>query len=82
MADVKLPVTKSYAGRLTFGGSFVKTDGTRPTSYYQPQGRLQLPVTPKLEFFSEWRYYGMSQTVYTFEGFRAHTFTGGVRLLM
>jgi hypothetical protein len=75
-------MSKTYSGRLTFGGSFVTTDGTRATNYYQPQGRLHLPVTPKLEFFSEWRYYGMSQAVYTFEGFRAHTFTGGVRLLM
>ena len=82
LADVRLPLAKNYSGRLTFGGSFVNTDGTRSTNYYQPQGRLQLPVTPKLEFFSEWRYYGMSQAVYTFEGFRAHTFTGGVRLLM
>ncbi len=82
MADVRLPLSKTYSGRLTFGGSFVTTDGTRATNYYQPMGRLHLPVTPKLEFFSEWRYYGMSQTVYTFEGFRAHTFMGGVRLLM
>lgn len=82
MADLRLPISKSYSGRLSFGGSFVTTDGTRSTNYYQPQGRLQLPVTPKLEFFSEWRYYGLSQTVYQFEGFRAHTFTGGVRFLL
>lgn len=82
MADLRLPFSKGYSGRLTFGGSFVTTGGTRPADYYQPQGRLHLPVTPKLEFFSEWRYYGMSQAIYHYEGFRAHTFTGGVRLLM
>ncbi|MBI4890702.1 MAG: hypothetical protein HY821_08755 [Acidobacteria bacterium] len=82
LADLRLPIAKNYSGRLTFGGSFVTTDGTRSMHYYQPQGRLHLPVTQRLEFFSEWRYYGMSQAVYTVEGFRAHTFTGGVRLLM
>jgi hypothetical protein len=79
MTDLKLPMSKSYSGRLTFGGSFVTTSGSRPSSYYQPQGRLQLPVTPKLEFFSEWKYYGLSQTFYSYEGFRAHTFAGGIR---
>lgn len=79
MADLRLPVTKGYAGKLSFGGSFVTTEGTRPSRYYQPMGRLQLPMTPRLEFFSEWRYYGLSQANYTFEGFRSNQFLGGFR---
>lgn len=82
LADMRLPMSHGYAGRLTFGGSFVSANGSRPTNYYMPQGRLMLPVTPKLQFFSEWKYYGLHQSFYTFEGFRAHTFTGGVRLQM
>ena len=82
MADVRIPINKSYAGKLSFGGSFVKTEGTRPSSYYQPLGRLQLPLTPKLEFFSEWRYYGLTQATYTYEGFRSHQFMGGFRFLL
>lgn len=82
MADVRLPVTKTYAGKLTFGGSFVTTEGTRPSRYYQPQGRLQLPLTPRLEFFSEWRYYGLTQANYTYEGFRSHNFMGGFRFVL
>lgn len=82
MADLKLPLGKGYAGHLSFGGSFVTTSGTRPSNYYQPQGRLQLPLTPKVEFFSEWKYYGLHQPFYYYEGFRANMFTGGLRFNM
>ncbi|GIU75513.1 MAG: hypothetical protein KatS3mg004_2600 [Bryobacteraceae bacterium] len=82
LIDLRLPLGPRYSGRLSAGGSFVTTSGVRPTDYYQPQGRLVLPVTQKMEFFSEYRYFGLSQTIYVFEGFRTHMYTGGVRLLM
>ncbi|MCS7042653.1 MAG: hypothetical protein N2036_01555 [Bryobacteraceae bacterium] len=82
LIDMRLPLARNYSGRLTAGGSFVTTSGVRPTDYYQPQGRLVLPVTQKMEFFSEYRYFGLSQTIYVFEGFRTHMYMGGVRLLM
>jgi hypothetical protein len=80
--DLRLPLAKRYSGRISAGGSFTTTSGVRPTDYYQPQGRLVLPVTPKMEFFSEYRYFGLSQTIHVFEGFRTHMYMGGVRLLM
>lgn len=82
MADMRLPMAKGYAGKLSFGGSFVTTHGTRPANYYQPQGRLQLPITRRLEFFSEWRYYGLTQANFTYEGFRSHNFMGGFRFVL
>lgn len=82
LIDLRLPLARNYSGRITAGGSFVTTSGVRPTDYYQPQGRLVLPVTPRMEFFSEYRYFGLSQTIYVFEGFRTHMYMGGVRLLM
>ncbi|MGB9610060.1 MAG: hypothetical protein ACPL7M_03735 [Bryobacteraceae bacterium] len=82
LVDLRLPLAPRYSGRLSAGGSFVTTSGVRPTDYYQPQGRLVLPVTGKMEFFSEYRYFGLSQTIYVFEGFRTHMYMGGVRLLM
>ncbi len=82
LIDLRLPLARRYSGRVTAGGSFVTTSGVRPTDYYQPQGRLVLPVTPKMEFFSEYRYFGLSQTIHVFEGFRTHMYMGGVRLLM
>ncbi len=82
LIDLRLPLARNYRGRITAGGSFVTTSGVRPTDYYQPQGRLVLPVTPKMEFFSEYRYFGLSQTIHVFEGFRTHMYMGGVRLLM
>ncbi len=82
MVDLRLPLARRYSGRISAGGSFTTTSGVRPTDYYQPQGRLVLPVTPKMEFFSEYRYFGLSQTIQVFEGFRTHMYMGGVRLLM
>lgn len=82
MADLRLPINKSLAGRLSFGGSFVTTEGSRPSRYYQPVGRLRLPMTPKLEFFSEWRYYGLTQANFIYEGFRSNQFMGGFRFVM
>ncbi len=82
LIDLRLPLARRYSGRISAGGSFTTTSGVRPTDYYQPQGRLVLPVTPKMEFFSEYRYFGLSQTIHVFEGFRTHMYMGGVRLLM
>ena len=82
LVDLRLPLAPGYSGRISAGGSFTTTSGVRPTDYYQPQGRLVLPVTPKMEFFSEYRYFGLSQTIHVFEGFRTHMYMGGVRLLM
>jgi hypothetical protein len=82
LIDMVLPITRHYSGRLTAGGSWVHTTGLRQVDYYQPQGRIQLPVTPKFEFFSEWRWYGLTQPQYVYEGFRTHIVMTGLRLLL
>jgi hypothetical protein len=82
LADFRIPVTKHYSGRATFGGSFVMTAGSRWSNYYTPTGRILFPVTHKIDFFSEWRYYSLSQPQYTYEGFRSNMYMGGLRFLM
>ncbi|MFN7936011.1 MAG: hypothetical protein U0R19_21960 [Bryobacteraceae bacterium] len=65
---------------LSAGGSLYLTSGTRPTDYYQPVVRLNTPVVSHLDLFAEYRYYGLTQQIYHFEGFRTHQGAVGVRI--
>jgi len=65
---------------ITAGGSYFLSSGSRPTRYYQPIGRVALPLGKYAFWVGEWRWYGSSQPFYLFEGFRAHQFTTGLRL--
>lgn len=68
--------------KLSFGGSMFLSAGSRPTRYWQPLGRLQVPLHKRVELFSEWRYYGLSEIYYIYEGFRNHQFLSGLRFTM
>lgn len=67
------------AAKLSLGGSFFISSGSRPTNYYQPLARLSIPVRSKLAWVSEWRYYGFGEAFYVYEGFRTHLVTTGLR---
>lgn len=79
MADMAIPILSTYRGRLTAGGSFVHTSGSRPSKFFQPQGRFSVPFADRVDLFVEWRYWGLSQAFYTYEGFRTHAVTTGLR---
>jgi hypothetical protein len=74
-----LPGVGVFAPQLTAGGSLVRSTGSRPTSYYQPQARVTFPMSKHIAWFGEWRYYGYGETLYLYEGFRAHLAALGVR---
>jgi hypothetical protein len=80
LADVTAP--GKVGVKLAAGGTFVATAGSRPSRYYQPIGRLIVPVHPKVQLYSEWRWYGLNQPFYSYEGFRSHLIVSGLRLLM
>lgn len=61
------------------GGSFLLSNGTRATNYYQPVGRLSVPVLKNLAWNTEWRYYGFDEAYYLYENFRTHLVTTGLR---
>ena len=67
------------SAKLSLGGSFFISSGSRPTNYYQPIAKLSVPVRNKLSWISEWRYYGFGETFYLYEGFRTHLVTTGLR---
>jgi hypothetical protein len=82
MAEIALPSKGLIQPKLSFGGSLVSTAGSRPSRYYQPQGKLLLPLTNHIQLYTEWQWYALRQPFYYYEGFRAHTLMTGVRFLM
>lgn len=78
--SLALPGLRKVQPRLSAGGSFFVSSGSRPTRYYQPIGKLSLPLTKHVEWASEWRWYALSQALYSFEGFRSNQFVNRVRL--
>jgi hypothetical protein len=79
LLDVNLPSYSGLAPKLSAGGSFFLSSGSRPASYYQPVGRLWLPLTKNINWFTEWHYYGYGEAFYFYEGFRTHLVTTGLR---
>ena len=68
--------------RVSLGGAFYRSSGTRPASYYQPLAKLSIRAHKRVDWISEWRWHGLSQSLYAFEAFRAHLFLAGLRVLM
>src|SRR5262249_46613763 len=56
--DIALPAYRKLAPKLSLGASLLISSGSRPTSYYQPVGKLVIPVSSQVAWVSEWRYYG------------------------
>jgi hypothetical protein len=61
------------------GGSFLLSAGSRATNYYQPVGKLTVPINRHLAWNSEWRYYGFGESFYLYESFRTQIITTGLR---
>jgi hypothetical protein len=78
--NVALPGYSGLAPTLTFGGSAFISSGSLPTTFYEPLARLSVPFTKKIAWRTEWRWYGLGETFYMYEGFRAHTLTTGLHL--
>lgn len=77
--NVQWPRSAAFTPRLTAGGSFFISSGSRPTHYYQPVATLWVPVVKHINWFTEWRYYGYGEAFYLYEGFHTHLFTTGLR---
>jgi hypothetical protein len=77
---IPLPAHGSMQPKLSLGGSLFDSGGTRPTRYYQPFGKFLIPVGKHVQWNAEWRWYGLTQQTYLYEGFRSFQFTTGFRL--
>jgi len=79
--DIVLPeIVAGHAPKLSAGGSLFISAGSRATRYYQPLGRLSVPIHKNVQWFTEWRWYGYGEQMYLYEGFRTHTFMTGLRV--
>jgi hypothetical protein len=79
--DIALPeIVAGHAPKLSAGGSLFISAGSRATRYYQPLGRLSVPIRKNVQWNTEWRWYGYSEPMYLYEGFRTHTFMTGLRV--
>ncbi len=78
MFDLAIPRLGKQT-RLSAGGNFFISSGSRATNYFQPVGKLIVPVSNGVTWVSEWTYYGYGESFYSYEGFRTHLITTGVR---
>ena len=79
--ELALPSShKVVVPRLSLGGTLLRSSGSRPARYYQPYGRLLVPLSEHVSAYGEWRWYGFTQPFYTFEGFRTHHLLFGLKL--
>ena len=77
--NAKLPRSSGFAPKLTAGGSFFISSGSRPTSYFTPVATLWVPIVKHVNWFTEWKYYGYGELFYLYEGFHTHLITTGLR---
>ena len=71
---------RTLVPRFSAGGSLFVSSGSRPSSYYRPLGSVVLPLSENVAWYAEWRWHGLSQVFYPFEGFRTHHLMTGIRL--
>jgi hypothetical protein len=72
----------AFAPKISFGGSLFQSAGSRPARYYQPLARVAFPLGEHMQFYSEWRWYSLTQPFYLYEGFRTHQFVTAIRWTM
>ena len=73
------PTIFGVAAQFSGGGSFLLSAGSRATAYYQPVGKLTVPIGRHVQWNTEWRYYGFNEAFYLYESFRTHIITTGMR---
>ncbi len=81
MIDVVLPSVGGIAPKLSAGGSLFVSAGSRATRYYQPLGRLSIPLQKHVQWNTEWRWFGYGEQIYQYEGFRTHMLMTGFKLI-
>ena len=70
----------SRAPRLSVGGSFWRSAGSRPSRFYQPLARVSVPIVKHMDWNAEWRWFGLTEPFQRFESFRGHQAIFSVRL--
>jgi hypothetical protein len=80
LALLQFRLPQMPGAEASLGGSLFASHGSRPTRFYEPVGKLSVPLCKRVNWTAEWRFYGMSDIYYSYEAFRAHIFQTGLRL--
>lgn len=75
-----MPGWLGYKTRLTVGGTAYMSNGSNPTTFYQPLAKMSIALHKGLAWNTEWRYYGFGEDFYLYQGFRTQMVTTGVRI--
>ena len=81
VVDLSLPGYSGMVPKVSLGGSLFLSSGSRPERFYQPLARVSIPLCKHVSWNSEWRWYGFGEQFYLYEGFRAHIFMTGLRVI-
>jgi hypothetical protein len=65
--------------RLSLGYSVLSNSGSRPLNYHQPHAGIVIPITRRIAWTTEWRYYDYNEKAISFEDFHTHLITAGLR---
>ncbi len=77
---VELTLPGRVPAKLSLGGSMFLSNGSANSRYYQPLGRLAVPLGKHLFWNTEWKYYGYQESFYLYESFRTHVFMTGIKV--
>jgi hypothetical protein len=78
--EVVLPKFLGRAAKLDAGGSLFYGSGSRPTHFYQPLAKLNLPLGKRADWVAQWQWYGFDEPGFAYEAFRTTVFTTGLHL--
>jgi len=81
-ASAAVTVALPAAARLVLGGALFLSNGSRTTRYYQPLMQLSVPLRKRINWNTEWKYYGYGEDYYVYEAFRTNIFTSGFRVTL
>ena len=65
--------------RLRLGYSVLSTSGSRPLNYHQPNAGIVIPLTRRVAWTTDWRYYGYNERGRILQDFHTHLVTAGLR---
>ncbi len=66
--------------RLSLGYGVLSTTGSRSLNYHQPQAGLVIPLSRRVAWTTDWRYYGYNEKGLAVQDFHNHLITAGLRL--
>ncbi len=65
--------------RFSLGYAVLGATGSRPINYHQPRAGIVVPISRRIAWTTEWRYYGYNDKEFAFQDFHNHLITAGLR---